>query len=93
MQLALAYRSSAVPETLAGSGLLFTEKRFPEVAALASLIVEDDGLRRPVLAMQRSRRRAFLPEAVVPALLTFVSEIAGDAAIASGAAASGQRRR
>jgi glycosyltransferase involved in cell wall biosynthesis len=89
----LAYRSSAVPETVAGAGLLFTEKRLPEVAALARLIVEDDALRRKIIAPQRSRRRAFLPEAVLPSLLAFVGDLAGEITAPRGATASGQQRR
>src|SRR5207249_9245654 len=44
----LAYRSSAVAETLGSAGVMFTEKRLPEVAALAHLLVEDRELRGKV---------------------------------------------
>src|SRR5207237_2825378 len=37
----LAWRSTAVPETMAQAGMLFTEKRWPELAALANLLVRD----------------------------------------------------
>jgi len=71
----LAYRSSAVPETLGPAGILFTEKRFPELAALAHMMVEDHSLRRAVLAAQRTRRPAFLPEAVLPSLLELLERL------------------
>jgi hypothetical protein len=74
----LAYRSSAVPETLAGAGLMFTEKKFPEVAALAHLLIEDRNLRDKVVAAQRARRAAFLPEALLPAFLDLMRAITGD---------------
>jgi len=73
----LAYRSTAVPETLADAGLMFTEKRWPEIAALASLIVEDGALRRNILSAQRERRRVFLPERVLPSFLEFISDLDG----------------
>ncbi len=71
----LAYRSSAVPETLGTAGMMFTEKRLPEIAALAHLLVTDHGLRRKVLAAQRARRTAFLPEAVLPTLLDLIGRL------------------
>ena len=65
----LAYRSSAVPETLGEGGLLFTDKGdLEQVAALAHLLVRDQELRERVLAGQRQRRRDFLPENVLPVL-------------------------
>jgi glycosyltransferase involved in cell wall biosynthesis len=75
----LAYRSSAVPETLGTAGLMFTEKRWVELAALARLLVEDGELRRKVVASQRSRRSAFLPEAILPTFLNLVQAMDEDA--------------
>jgi glycosyltransferase involved in cell wall biosynthesis len=75
----LAYRSSAVPETLGSAGMLFTEKgRWPELAALAQLLVEDRELRRKVLEAQRKRRAAFLPEAILPSLLELLGKLSPD---------------
>jgi glycosyltransferase involved in cell wall biosynthesis len=74
----LAYKSSAVPETLGAAGIMFTEKRLPELAALAHMLVEDRALRRTVIAAQRKRRSAFLPEAVLPALLELLARLEGD---------------
>ena len=71
----LAYKSSAVPETLGQAGLMFTEKRWPELAALAHMLVEDRALRRAILAAQRARRSAFLPEAILPALLELLARL------------------
>ena len=75
----LAYRSSAVPETLGSAGLMFTEKKLPELAALAHLLVEDPELRKTVLAAQRIRRRDFLPEVVLPAFFELIRAMTGDA--------------
>jgi glycosyltransferase involved in cell wall biosynthesis len=74
----LAYRSSAIPETLGPAGLMFTEKnRWTELAALAHLLVEDRALRQTVIAAQRTRRPAFLPKAILPVLLELVSKLGG----------------
>ena len=81
----LAYRSTAVPETLANAGLLFTEKRFTEIGALMRLAVEDGPLRRTILAAQRVRRAAFLPETVLPGLIEFLEELSGVAPSARAA--------
>jgi glycosyltransferase involved in cell wall biosynthesis len=75
----LAYRSSAVPETLAGAGLMFTEKKWLALAALAHLMVEDVDLRSKVILAQRTRRLDFLPESVLPALLDVIRAITGQA--------------
>ncbi len=65
----LAYRSSAVPETLGEGGLLFTDKAdLEQVAALAHLLVKNHDLRGRVLEAQQRRRRDFLPENVLPVL-------------------------
>jgi hypothetical protein len=60
--------------------MMFTEKRWAEVAALAHLLIEDTGLRRTVLDAQRTRRKDFLPEAIVPSFLDVVRRLTGDAA-------------
>lgn len=58
----LAYKSSAVPETLGEAGLIFTSKDdLQQVAALAKLLVKDKNLRTKVINAQRKRRESFLP--------------------------------
>jgi glycosyltransferase involved in cell wall biosynthesis len=71
----LAYKSSAVPETLDQAGVMFTEKRWPELGALAHLMVEDRALRRTVIAAQRTRRVSFLPESTLPSLLELLARL------------------
>ena len=88
----LAYRSTAIPETLGAGGIMFTEKRFPELAALAHLLVTDPALRRKVLAAQRARRPAFLPEAILPVLMQLVERLgAADSPEAQPISARGSR--
>ena len=64
----LAYSSTAVPHTLGGAGVQFTEKRLAEVAEAAHLLVTDRSLREAVLAGQDRRLPAFAPAAVEAAL-------------------------
>ena len=65
----LAYKSTAVPETLGNAGILFTSKDdLVKVAAMAKILVRDDDLRAKVLRAQRKRRLDFLPQAVLPEL-------------------------
>ncbi|HEY1907503.1 MAG TPA: glycosyltransferase, partial [Myxococcaceae bacterium] len=51
----LAYAAAAVPETLAGAGVAFDEKRFALLAELAVRLETDPVLRESVLAGQRRR--------------------------------------
>jgi glycosyltransferase involved in cell wall biosynthesis len=72
----LAFKSSAVPETLGNAGLMFTSKTsVGSMAALAHLLVKDVPLRAKVIAAQRQRREAFLPENVVPRILEIASRL------------------
>lgn len=61
----LAYKGTAVPESLGDARVLFTDKGDPaRLAGLAALLVRDRALCGQVIRAQRERRRAFLPEAV-----------------------------
>jgi glycosyltransferase involved in cell wall biosynthesis len=60
----LAFRSSAVPDTLGDAGVQFEQKDIPAVAEVAYRLARDSALREPVLAGQRRRLAAFAPETV-----------------------------
>lgn len=51
----LAYAAAAVPETLDGAGVLFTEKDFPSVAEMMGRLVHDQRLRDAVIEGQNRR--------------------------------------
>ncbi|HZI10348.1 MAG TPA: glycosyltransferase family 4 protein [Myxococcus sp.] len=55
----LAYAAAAVPETLGGAGVAFTEKRFAFLAELAVELSENPALRGPLLAGQTRRLEHF----------------------------------
>ena len=72
----LAYKSSAVPETLGEAGLMFTSKDdLVQVAALAKILVRDEVLRAKILKVQRQKRNSFLPEIVQENLRILVSQM------------------
>jgi glycosyltransferase involved in cell wall biosynthesis len=72
----LAYKSSAIPETLGEAGVMFTNKNdLVSVAALAKLMVRDENLRKDVLRAQQNRRSAFSPERILPQLNKVVQKM------------------
>jgi glycosyltransferase involved in cell wall biosynthesis len=71
----LAYSATAVPYTLGGAGVQFTEKSLSEVAELASVLVADQALRATVLAGQDRRLADFAPDAVEGTLRTHVDSL------------------
>jgi glycosyltransferase involved in cell wall biosynthesis len=72
----LAYKSSAVPETLGEAGLMFTTKDdMVCVAALAKLLVQDKILRSKVIKAQRQRREMFTQVVVNASLNKLVSKM------------------
>lgn len=50
-----AYAAAAVPETLANSGVIFTEKNHKELSELLARLVADNQLRRAVINRQQQR--------------------------------------
>jgi glycosyltransferase involved in cell wall biosynthesis len=72
----LAYKSTAVPETLGEAGILFTTKDdLVQVAALAKLLVKDWRLRRTVLKAQQKRRDSFLQAIVNQNILNLCTKL------------------
>jgi len=71
----LAYRTSAVPDTLGDAGVQFTEERVDEVAEMAHRLATDAVLRGAVLAGQRRRLQAFAPETVEASLKAYVESL------------------
>ena len=61
----MAYKSSAVPETLGEGGILFDDKQnHAELAFLAARLLHDKRLRADLIAGQRRRRMDFHPDKV-----------------------------
>lgn len=71
----LAYKSSAVPETLGPGGLLFTQKEnLDELAGAAWLLVKDDELRCRVIVAARQQRMFCSPATVAVKLRQLVEQ-------------------
>jgi glycosyltransferase involved in cell wall biosynthesis len=63
----LALGEAAVPETLADAGVIYhSHESLPRVAERAYQLINDDSMRRQVIAEQRLRRRVFTAEAIAP---------------------------
>jgi len=74
----IAYDSSAVAETLDGTGVLVRDKRPEAIAELAHCIIEDDALRAELVKKQRRRLDHFAYSSTsarfMEAMTTFVNE-------------------
>jgi len=64
----VAYAAAAVPETLAGAGVLVKEKDFAAIAELIGRVVSDPALRGAIVGKQLPRVAAFSREAVTERL-------------------------
>lgn len=74
----LAFKSSAVPETLGGDALMFSSKEnLAELAALAHIVAQDGSMRQKILRAQRRRRLRFLSAEIVPRLHGMIGELLG----------------
>jgi glycosyltransferase involved in cell wall biosynthesis len=76
-----ALKTSAVPETLGTSGVLYSEdEALSTVADRAYQLVHDANVRRSVIDTQRERRLDFTPRAIWPILEELIGQLADAAA-------------
>jgi L-malate glycosyltransferase len=71
----LAYAAGAVPDTLGGAGVLFSEKKVDVVAEVAHALATDGPFREGVLAGQDRRLAALAPAAVESALREYMEAL------------------
>jgi glycosyltransferase involved in cell wall biosynthesis len=71
----LARKAAAVPETMGDAGVLFSQLRYEEVAEMAYLLINDQGLRAQVIARQRERLKDFGPLRVEARLREILARI------------------
>jgi len=71
----VAYKAGAVPDTLAGRGILITARDHPAVAELLGLLAEDQELCGRLVARQRERVADFMPERVAERLQILLQEL------------------
>jgi glycosyltransferase involved in cell wall biosynthesis len=71
----LAYAAGAVPETLGGSGILFSPKDLELAAETMGMLVYDQQLRSSVLAGQRRRLTDFAPRRIEARLREVIGDV------------------
>ncbi len=71
----VAYKSTAVPETLGASGVLFRQKSHRAVAALIDFLLMDVSLRKKIVSGQRRRLQDFSVERVQMRLRQLLSDV------------------
>ena len=69
----LAYAAGAVPETLGGAGVLVTEKRIGDIAAIAEQMMSDEKMRKKLKKLEAERIKRYKRESD-PALLLALLE-------------------
>jgi glycosyltransferase involved in cell wall biosynthesis len=88
----IAFKSSNVPNTLGGAGILVTEKRFEEIAALVALLDNDRAFRRAVLLHQRARVEALRPAQLRARLAAVLATLGVEVSEAAPASTAGPPR-
>jgi len=71
----VAYRCTAVGDTLGEAGVQFGEKRLAEMAEAAHVLATDRAMRTQILAAQDRRLAAFTPAAVEGALRRYIDSL------------------
>jgi glycosyltransferase involved in cell wall biosynthesis len=73
----IAYGAAAVPETVGDAGVVVSEKRFEEIAALMHLVATDEKVRRRLIEAGRKRLEHFQPEAHERRLVEMLEDALG----------------
>jgi L-malate glycosyltransferase len=71
----MAFASSAIPDTLNGSGVLLREKKYEEAAEMAYLLATDEDLRDKIIRKQKERVKDFDPKIVEGMLKKYIEEV------------------
>ncbi len=74
----LAYSSTAIPYTLGGAGVTFSDKNFPAVGELMDIIRPEGAVRRAVIEGQRERLAHFSPLALRKTLEGYLDRVLGE---------------
>jgi glycosyltransferase involved in cell wall biosynthesis len=72
----LAFRSTAVPETLGDAAFMFHDKdSISELAAAAHVVLTDLALREKIIVAQRKAREKFLPKRIIPRIANLARQL------------------
>ena len=61
----VAFNSSAIPDTLGGSGILLNHKKFAEIAEIIDLIISNKSLKEEIISKQKNRLKSFSNEIAI----------------------------
>jgi glycosyltransferase involved in cell wall biosynthesis len=70
-----AYNSTAIPYTLDGSGVLFNEKRYEEVAEMCHLLISDKFVRGRIINKQNKRLEMFEKSIIEKTLVEYIEQV------------------
>jgi len=68
----IAYNSTAIPDTLGGTGVIVNDKNYIEIAELINLLVEDKILRNRIVKKQSERLEFFSRERITEILKNYI---------------------
>lgn len=68
----IAYKSTAIPDTLGNAGILVNYKNYMEIAELINLLVEDKALRNIIIKKQSERLKFFSRERIAEILKHYI---------------------
>jgi glycosyltransferase involved in cell wall biosynthesis len=71
----LAYAAGAVPETLGGAGVLVTEKRIGDIAAVAEQMITDEIMRKKLKKLETERIKRYKRESDPARLLALLKDL------------------
>lgn len=71
----LAYRSTAVPYTLGGTGIMFKKKNYESLAELVDILIKDTDLRLHLIKKQEVQVKGFLEPQVKEQLRTYLEQL------------------
>jgi glycosyltransferase involved in cell wall biosynthesis len=70
----VAFKSSAVPETLGKAGVLILEKKFDKIAEMLNLVLTDEVLRHRIVQVQKERLQDFSTEKIKERLRQIIED-------------------
>ncbi|MBI5116085.1 glycosyltransferase [Candidatus Poribacteria bacterium] len=70
----MAFKSSAVPETLGNAGILIIEKRFDRIAEMLNIVLSDEALHRRIIRVQKERLQDFSAEKIEQRLRRIIED-------------------
>ena len=71
----LAYNSTAIPYTLNGSGILFNQKRYEEVADMCHILISNSSVRDQIIDTQTECLRMFEKPVIEKSLMEYIEMV------------------